>query len=96
MKPVFSFKISTEDLGQENLWLVFENGMINLSVIADSKPGIIGKQFKKAIKNYFNENKETAFSVAKREYSVTSCEPSEEDFVKEEPIGGQLPEEPLA
>ena len=55
MKPVFSFKISTEDLGQENLWLVFENGMINLSVIADSKPGIIGKQFKKAIDDYFRE-----------------------------------------
>ncbi len=61
MKPVFSFKISTEDLGQENLWLCFENGMINLSILADSNPGIIGNQLKKAIKNYFNENKETAF-----------------------------------
>ena len=44
----FWFQKSIEN-GVDNLWLCFENGMINLNLLAESKPSIIGKQMKIAI-----------------------------------------------
>ena len=44
----FWFKDSIEN-GEKVVWLCFKNGMINLNAIADSKPGIVGNNLKKAI-----------------------------------------------
>ena len=57
MNTIFSFKVSTKE-GTKNLWLEFPNGMINLSVLADRNPRIIGKQLRQAIEDYFYQNKE--------------------------------------
>ena len=50
---VFGFKVSKEN-EVDNLWLTFENGMINLNALADSKPGIVGKQLNKEVVTYLD------------------------------------------
>jgi hypothetical protein len=45
----FKFQVSNER-NEKTLWLCFENGLVNLNLLAESKPGIIGKQLREAIK----------------------------------------------
>jgi hypothetical protein len=48
---VFKFQVSNKE-GSKVLWLVFENGMINLNELAVSKSTIIQKALRRAIVNY--------------------------------------------
>ena len=50
-KDVFRFKKSVEN-GEDNVWLGFRNGCINLNHIADKSPGIVGMNLRKAITEY--------------------------------------------
>ena len=53
---IFWFGESVE--GEEKVvWLCFENGMINLNVLAEQKPGIVGRKLKEAIKLFLTEEK---------------------------------------